>query len=235
MPSKASTQWSGGSVRIDTEDKKRLVQRPQQQHNLSMTPNRCVLLTAPPNRGKSSLCLQIAARSAPFHKVFVLHGTPGTLEYQCIDHVSLDKMPDPAWWKQQSKDSKGKPLLCIIDDYSTDVGKDEKKNIEMMLRTCASHLGILVLITAHAHTNVAPKWRRCCTTHVCWPPADRTSWPYLARGMNMGYKQLAAAFAQCQKSPLGKHSFVLYELDPPEGRAPCRIDGEHAFDIEPFG
>ena len=55
--------------------------------------------------------------------------------------VSLDKMPDPAWWKQQSKDAKGKPLLCIIDDYSTDVGKDEKKNIEMMLRTCASHLG----------------------------------------------------------------------------------------------
>ena len=63
----------------------------------------------------------------------MLHGTPGTLEYQCIDHVSLDKMPDPAWWKQQSKDAKGKPLLCIIDDYSTDVGKDEKKNIEMML------------------------------------------------------------------------------------------------------
>ena len=49
----------------------------------------------------------------------------------------------------------------------------------------------------YAHTNVAPKWRRCCTTHVCWPPADRTSWPYLARGMNMGYKQLAAAFTQC--------------------------------------
>ena len=53
--------------------------------------------------------------------------------------------------------------------------------------------------------------------------------------MNMGYKQLAAAFGQCAKSPLGKHSFVLYELDAPPGRAPCRIDGEHAFDIEPFG
>jgi hypothetical protein len=41
----------------------------------------------------------------------------------------------------------------VIDDYSTDVSKEEKKNIEMMLRTCASHLGILVLITAHAHTS----------------------------------------------------------------------------------
>jgi hypothetical protein len=236
MPKKAATQWSGGSVRIDTADKQRLVQAPQQQHNLSMAPNRCVLLTAPPNKGKSALCLQICARSAPFAKVFVLHGTPGTIEYDCIDHVKLEKMPDPAFWKEEAKRAKGKPLCVIVDDYSHEgLGKDEKRNMEMLLRTCASHLGILVLITAHAHTNIAPKWRRCCTTHVCWAPADRTSWPYLARGMNLGYKQLAAAFAQCAKSPLGKHSFVLHEMDPPEGRAPTRIDGETAFDVEPFG
>ena len=224
--------WSGGTVKVDTADKKHLVKTPQQQHNLAMAPNRCVLLTGPPNAGKSATCLQIAARSAPFHKVFVLHGTPGTKEYDIIDHVKLDAMPEPSYWKSQSKEANGKPLLVIIDDYSTDVSKDEKKNIEMMMRTCASHLGILVLITAHAHTNIAPKWRRCCTTHVCWPPADRTSWNYLARGMNMMPKQLAAAFEQCKQSPLGKRSFVLYEMDPPPGRAPCRIDGEHAFDIE---
>ena len=54
----------------------------------------------------------------------------------------------------------------------------------------------------------------------------------LARGMNMAPKQLGAAFEQCKQSTLGKHSFVMYEMDPPPGRAPCRIDGEHAFDIE---
>ena len=131
MPPKANTKWTGGSVRLDTADKKRLLQRPQQQHNLSMTPNRCVLLTAPPNRGKSSLCLQILARSAPFAKIFVLHGTPGTVEYDCVDHVKLDKMPDPAFWKEETKRAKGKPLCVVIDDYSTDVSKEEKKNIEM--------------------------------------------------------------------------------------------------------
>ena len=70
MPSKS---WSGGTVKIDTADKKHLVKAPQQQHNLSMAPNRCVLLTGPPNCSKTATCLQIAARSAPFHKVFVLH------------------------------------------------------------------------------------------------------------------------------------------------------------------
>ena len=40
MSKKAAMQWSGGSVRVDTADKQRLVQAPQQQNNLSMAPNR---------------------------------------------------------------------------------------------------------------------------------------------------------------------------------------------------
>ena len=103
--------WSGGTVKVDTADKKHLVKEPQQQHNLAMAPNRCVLLTGPPNCSKSATCLQIAARSAPFHKVFVLHGTPGTKEYEIIDHVKLDAMPEPSYWKSQAKEGNGKPLL----------------------------------------------------------------------------------------------------------------------------
>ena len=128
-------------------------------------------------------------------------------------------------------------MAIVIDDYSVGEGvsKEERKNIEMLVRTIASHLGYLVLITAHSHTNIPAKWRRCATTHVTWSPADRTSWRYLANGMNLAPKQLIAAFDKCKQSPLGKHSFVLYEMDPPSGRPACRIDGEHAFDIDEFG
>ena len=35
MPKKGATTWSGGSVKLDTADKKQLVATPQQQHNLS--------------------------------------------------------------------------------------------------------------------------------------------------------------------------------------------------------
>jgi hypothetical protein len=239
MPPKKAPHksYSGSAMAIHTEDKKKLVCHPQQPHNLSMAPNRVVLLTAPPNRGKSSTCLQICARSAPFHKVFVIHGTPGTQEYDIIDHEVLHSCPPPQFWKDQAKEAKGKPQCIIIDDYSVGEGvsKEERKNIEMLVRTIASHLGYLVLITAHSHTNIPAKWRRCATTHVTWPPADRTSWRYLASGMNLGPKQLVAAFEKCKQSPLGKHSFVLYEMDPPPGRSACRIDGDKPFDIDEYG
>ena len=138
---------------MDTADKKQLVATPQQQHNLSIAPNRNVLLTAPPNRGKSSLCLQILARSAPFHSVYVLHGTPGTKEYDIVDHKVLHECPPPSFWKEASEQAKkeGLPIAVVIDDYCVDQGtKAERKNIELLMRTCASHMGILVLITAHS-------------------------------------------------------------------------------------
>ena len=37
-----SATWSGGSVKLDTADKKQLVATPQQKHNLSIAPNRNV-------------------------------------------------------------------------------------------------------------------------------------------------------------------------------------------------
>ena len=131
MPKKAHKSYSGGTVALQTADKTKLVCLPQQAHNLSMAPNRVILLTAPPNRGKSSTCLQILARSAPFYKIFVLHGTPGTCEYDCVDHEVLHTCPPPQYWKDQAREAKGKPMAIVIDDYgvSDGVSKDEKKGL----------------------------------------------------------------------------------------------------------
>ena len=138
MPKKAPHKsYSGGTVPIHTEDKKKLVCHPQQPHNLSMAPNRVILLTAPPNRGKSSTAIQILGRSAPFHKIFVIHGTPGTAEYDIVDHEVLHSCPPPQFWIDQAKEAKGKPMAIVIDDYSVGEGvsKEERKNIEMLVRT----------------------------------------------------------------------------------------------------
>ena len=105
MPKKAHKSYSGGTVALQTADKTKLVCQPQQAHNLSMAPNRVILLTAPPNRGKSSTCLQILARSAPFYKIFVLHGTPGTCEYDCVKKCwrDLSSVKSVMKWRVRSK------------------------------------------------------------------------------------------------------------------------------------
>jgi len=118
MPKKAHKSYSGGTVALQTADKTKLVCQPQQAHNLSMAPNRVILLTAPPNRGKSSTCLQILARSAPFYKIFVLHGTPGTCEYDCVDHEVLHTCPPPQYWKDQAREAAKRWRAELVLDVS---------------------------------------------------------------------------------------------------------------------
>ena len=149
MPKKASTTWSGGSIKLDTADKKELIAHPQQQHNLSLAPNRNVLLTAPPNKGKSSLCLQILGRSAPFHAVFVLHGTPGTKEFDIIDHKKLterQKLVTQRQWKVSVpselllKRGKGKTTIVTLwwNGESVSGGESCSGNACIALPRCES-------------------------------------------------------------------------------------------------
>ena len=149
-------------MKLDTADKKQLVATPQQQHNLSIAPNRNVLLTAPPNRGKSSLCLQILARSAPFHSVYVLHGTPGTKEYDIVDHKVLHECPPPSFWKEASEAAKkeGLPIAVVVDDYCVDQGSkaaQEYRAVDADVRISHGYSRVDHGTFTHEHsTKVAP-------------------------------------------------------------------------------
>lgn len=62
-------------------------------------------------------------------------------------HEVLHSCPPPQFWKDAAKEAKGKPRCIIIDDYSVGEGvsKEERKNIEMLVWTIASHLGWAIL------------------------------------------------------------------------------------------
>jgi len=67
-----------------------------------------------------------------------------------------------------------------------------------------------------------------CSMSPCSPLILRNS-------MNLTQKQLTAAFNRCKESPLGKHSFVIYEQGAPAGRPPLphewrRSAGTHAVE-----
>ena len=217
--------YKGGVVRLDTKDKETVRKLPAQKHNLSYACDR-ILIAGPPGSGKSATAIQMVCRSAPIAEIYVLHGTPGTAEYDCLTHTKLEKPLSAKEWAAESKKHGGKFLCCIVDDYQgCDCTKKENADIRMLLRTCSSHMNILVIMTAHTLTNVPATWRRCMSAFVIYRPQDMATVPYLARQIGLSTAHLRGIFKMLKTR--GKHSALHVEDNPPPGRARLRVDGEH--------
>ena len=219
-------RYTGGAIKLDTKDKANARRVPTQSHNLSFG-NERILLSGMPGSGKTSTALQIICRSAPIAAVYVLSGTPGTREFDCLEHVALEEPPSPAEWAEISKKHGGKMISCIIDDWQTsDCTKKQASNIRMLLRTCSTHMNIQVILSCHSLTNCCPSWRRCMSVYLLWRPQDLASVPYLARQVGLSAGHLRSIFKMLRKR--GRHSFLLIEDEGPKiGRPRLRIDAEH--------
>ena len=217
-------KYSGGFVKIHTADKGNCRKKPAQKHNLSFGCNR-IVIAGPPNSGKSSLALQIIAASAPVAEVFVIHGTPGTTEYDLVRHTKLETPPTAEEWSALSARNGGRFCIAVVDDYQgCDATKTEQRDIRMLLRTISSHKNIQVIMTCHSLTNIPASWRRCFDVFCLFRPQDQASVPYLARQVGLATRTLRAIFAKLRKR--GQHSFLMIEDHPPPGRERLRIDGE---------
>lgn len=216
--------YSGGVVRLNTADKDSVRKLPAQKHNLSYACDR-IFIAGPPGSGKSATAIQIVCRSAPIAEIYVLHGTPGTREYDCLTHTKMDRPYSADEWAMESKKHSGRFMCCIIDDYGADCSKQENAHIRMLLRTCSSHMNILVIVTAHTLTNVPATWRRCMSCFVIYRPQDMATVPYLARQVGMSTAHLRGVFRMLKKR--GRHSALHIEDNPPPGRPRLRVDGEH--------
>ena len=101
-----------------------------------------MLFCAPPNKGKSSLCLQILARSAPFHTVYVLHGTPGTKEYDIVDHKVLHECPEPSFWKDVSMALTTAISICTIGRPSASLRRCWRTTISVLVAEGRARVGV---------------------------------------------------------------------------------------------
>ena len=90
MPKKRGSAAGGGIIPVQCTDKAAEEDmQPPQSHWASQKRCEKVVVCGPAHVGKSSLVKNLLVRSAPWAAVYVIHGCPGTSEYDLVDHTAL--------------------------------------------------------------------------------------------------------------------------------------------------
>lgn len=184
-------------------------------------PNR-VVLTGPPNRGKTTIVKNLIARAwPPFQRVVIVYpgGHEGTSEYDDIKGASvefLDAIPETDWWPTV-KDGAEK-TLCIIDDFELkQLDKKSLSNLDRLSGHVSTHRNVTLYICAQNFYNIPPIVRRTSDLFIMWAPRDMTSINSVADRVGL---DLHALFKQCPE----QHDSLWVDLTP-KSPAPIRKNG----------
>jgi len=217
-------------IPIDSEDKKNLDPEPPQKHPLSMPRGSRVCLLAPPGHGKTSLIKNLLLRSSPFAAVVVISGVGDhTCEWDKVVHTKTDfTEATEDWWGTKSKQHKGKPIACVVDDMNyADMNPKERSNAYKLVQFVCTHLNVTAFMASHSWVQLIPRLRRACNVVVMWPPtqggADQLS--YISRSLGLPKPLLEEAFSHCQP----KYEPIVVYTDPPEGRNTVMIGFDKPF------
>lgn len=137
-----------------------------------------MILSGPPNSGKSTTIKNVILRSdPPYDEVVVSHyGAGETKEWDDIDATMIDYIPDP-----KSIPCDGKKLL-IFDDWSlTDLSKKDIYNINRLFGYASSHKSLSIAITAQDSFNIPTCARRMANIFVLYRQPDLNALALMAR------------------------------------------------------
>jgi hypothetical protein len=102
-----------------------------------------IILAGPPNSGKSTCIKNMIIRADPsFEQIVIISIDPSySKEYDDIEHVALDKIPDPSDFPGDKK------MLVVIDDM--DYGNSNKKqnyNLNRLFGYVSTHKNVSVMM-----------------------------------------------------------------------------------------
>jgi hypothetical protein len=217
-------------IPIDSEDKKGLDPKPPQDHPLSMPRGSRVCLLAPPGHGKTSTIKNLLLRSSPFAAVVVISGVGEyTSEWSKVIHTKTDfTEATENWWAALSKQHKGKPIACVVDDMNyADMSPKERSNAYKLVQFVCTHLNVTCFMASHSWVQLIPRLRRAMNVVVMWPPTQGGSdqLPYIARSLGLPKPLLEEAFAECAP----KYEPIVVYTDPPPGRNTVMIGFDKPF------
>lgn len=228
----------------------------EKKHFEKWTPNRDLanfihpyrmLITGPPNSGKSSTAMSIIARADPiWDDIILIHAKYFENELEAGDNKNIEiptaeiKIPEYAdieftcclktipsgytfFNKYQNKDNSKKNLLIIddLDLVSWSQGrKDRKSALNKLFSYQSTHHGLTILVLAQCiTTQLNPIIRRECNIFIIFKGRDRNVIQYFASGIGFPKKVLIKLFDLCSNN----HQSICFDQTD-ETPAAIRLD-----------
>ena len=128
-------------------------------------PFRCIV-SANPGSGKTNMIKNIIIRSKPYFKVIYLcHFDPETKEYNDIDKIALDDLPD----SRSKLFTPKKKSLLIIDDYDfASLDRQQSANLRSLFKYASTHRGLSLIVATQDFFNLPPIIRRLSDVYFIW-------------------------------------------------------------------
>lgn len=205
-------------------DRKRLPKQiipitcPDKKNHEKWTPERDLLnipaparicCLAPPNSGKTCFIKNMIIRAKPmYEEIYIVHyDADGTNEYDDVDGVMLNELPDPKGF-----DPNTKKLLILEDLEYSMMTKEEKRKLDRLFGYTSTHKFCTVILTAQDTFRVPPICRRCSTVFLLWDSPDKDSMATLARKTGLKSRDLIDIFTKLMTN---KHDCLMIDLTHP--------------------
>lgn len=152
---------------FENKDKKGWYEKWDDRRDLLNFPHpfRCIV-SANPGSGKTNMIKNLIIKAKPhFQKIYLCHFDEETKEYDDVDVIKLEGIPDS---RAQMFTPKKKSLL-IIDDYDfEDLNKQELANLRSLFKYGSTHRGLSIVVASQNFFSIPVIVRRLCNIFFIW-------------------------------------------------------------------
>ncbi len=162
----------------------------------------CIVAT--PNCGKTNTifnlilhhgCDSKKGENKPFEKVYIVHCSEHSREYDMVGAERLEEIPSPAFFDGKKK------TLVILEDLAFDgLSRTFKTRVSRLFAFVSTHCSVSVCATLQDFYSAPPILKRCSNLMIVYPAMDQTSLASVSKKVGLHKDELKMLFKRYCKN-----------------------------------